>query len=1231
MTITGIFYGNDVKDLKQAENWLGGNVGIIAAQTGRANWSDWMGSIGWAAGLIKDVDAQVRWSIPLFVNGGSLAAGAAHAYDNYYVQAAKTLLAQYGDQAEIIIRTGEEFNGDWMPWAAGGKEANYVKNFQNFVDAFRSVSDKFKFEWNVNMGSTNANVVKAYPGDKYVDYIGMDFYWDAKQSWSIKDPVQAFNYMKNTTNGLKWLEDFAAAHGKQTAYSEWGVNSSAASPFIALVKQWFDTHDPAYAIYWDSNADFAGKLSDGVLGAASDTFRALFGATAAKPTPPIGDAGDNVLVAIDAGGAIDGKAGADTLVAGKGADIFTGGSGHDIFRFTAGGGKDVITDFGAGGDADAIDVSALLKMGGKPTLATVGADTVINFSTGESITLQGVDARNLEATATGWTLSTTVFSSTDHVLIGDERNLTLAGTARMGTGNDAANVIIGNTNDNVLSGGAGNDVFKGGGGINLIDGGTGIDTLQLDGKLADYVVTRDTNGTVRVVSASETDVLTSVERVTIAGTTLTIQQFRDTQIDGLLYIASNPGLIAKLGANAEAGKLDYALSGKAAGRSLSTFDPMLYAASNPVLARKYGADTAALTLDYITQGAAKGLSTVGFNAAQYAAANPDVVKLVGTDAHALATYYVTKVLSAPLSTKDFDATAYFLSNLDLAASGVTVATAMEHWVQHGYADGRMAEGAFGHEQTNHTLAMYGKVTDAIATANDKDWYTIDVTKGDAMKIAVEAAGSGLGTLTDARVSVYDASGKLVASDDNSGSGNDALATFTAAATGTYYIVVDSAKAGGTGTYQLEGTWMNMVFDTGSHKIVGSAGNDIIIGSTFDDVLTGGAGSDRFQFGKGSGHDTITDWSKGDSIDLRAYLDSGLQSTISKVGNDTVISFATGDTIKLLGADPSSLSANWGGFAYKTPAAGAATPGVVAPSGPETLAPSVPVISTPSVPAIPAPASPVSTVGGNDKIDATAYFLSNLDLAVSGVTVNNALTHWLTQGLAEGRTAEGAFGHEQNNHGLPMYGKVNDTIGTAGDQDWFTINVTKGDAMKIAVEAAGSGLGTLGDARVKVYDASGKLVASDDNSGSGNDALATFTAAATGTYYIVVDSAKAGGTGTYQLEGTWMNMLFDSGNHTIVGGAGNDIIIGSTFDDVLTGGAGGDRFQFGKGSGHDIIADWAKGDSIDLRAYLDSGLAPTLTKAGHDSLITFSTGDSIKVLGTDPSAFTASWGGYAYHG
>ena len=61
---------------------------------------------------------------------------------------------------------------------------------------------------------------------------------------------------------------------------------------------------------------------------------------------------------------------------------------------------------------------------------------------------------------------------------------------------------------------------------------------------------------------------------------------------------------------------------------------------------------------------------------------------------------------------------------------------------------------------------------------------------------------------------------------------------------------------------------------GNDVLEGGIGNDTLEGGAGTDVMTGGAGNDIFRFGAisdslaGLDHDTITDFSKGDRIDLR---------------------------------------------------------------------------------------------------------------------------------------------------------------------------------------------------------------------------------------------------------------------------------------------------------------------------------------------------------------------------
>ena len=62
----------------------------------------------------------------------------------------------------------------------------------------------------------------AYPGDSYVDYIGLDLY---DQVWGIPlNPSLAWPRYVTETNGLAWLSSFAAAHHKPVRGSRQAIH-----------------------------------------------------------------------------------------------------------------------------------------------------------------------------------------------------------------------------------------------------------------------------------------------------------------------------------------------------------------------------------------------------------------------------------------------------------------------------------------------------------------------------------------------------------------------------------------------------------------------------------------------------------------------------------------------------------------------------------------------------------------------------------------------------------------------------------------------------------------------------------------------------------------------------------------------------------------------------------------------------------------------------------------------
>jgi hypothetical protein len=276
--LVGVYVGNSTEAEAAFEAWLGKPVDGVLGYTGGADWADYDSSVGWAKGFWSPIDRRVFWSVPLIPQGATLEAAANGDYDDHYTQAAESLATFRPNDEVLHVRTGWELNGDWFPWAAEGKESAFIGAFRHFVDAFRAVSPRFVIEWNVNMGNNSSTAwdpATAYPGDEYVDIVGMDFYWNTQ--WDPTDPVQAWNSMRDRPYGLAWHQNFAAEHGKKTSYSEWGVMSNEAGPYIAEAKLWFESHGVVFHTYWDSNSDFSGKLSENQYPDAATAYQAAFG------------------------------------------------------------------------------------------------------------------------------------------------------------------------------------------------------------------------------------------------------------------------------------------------------------------------------------------------------------------------------------------------------------------------------------------------------------------------------------------------------------------------------------------------------------------------------------------------------------------------------------------------------------------------------------------------------------------------------------------------------------------------------------------------------------------------------------------------------------------------------------------------------------------------------------------------------------------------------------------
>ena len=98
-------------------------------------------------------------------------------YDSYITDFASRLKAAPGD---VLLRFAHEMNGNWYPWSGPRLgSGQYIRIYRHIKDIFdRAGCKNVKWVFSVNFEDVpSGNDYKQfYPGDKYVDYFGIDGY-----------------------------------------------------------------------------------------------------------------------------------------------------------------------------------------------------------------------------------------------------------------------------------------------------------------------------------------------------------------------------------------------------------------------------------------------------------------------------------------------------------------------------------------------------------------------------------------------------------------------------------------------------------------------------------------------------------------------------------------------------------------------------------------------------------------------------------------------------------------------------------------------------------------------------------------------------------------------------------------------------------------------------------------------------------------------------------------------
>lgn len=219
--------------------------------------------------------------VPMLGPTGTLEEVVNGAYDSIWRTLSERLVAAV--LHDSILRIGWEFNGGWYRWGVNNdiKAAQYAAAFRRIVDVMRSVSgQQFEFCWNAANNWCSFSPNNAWPGDDYVDYVGVDIYdtsWNSAKGYPLTSSMSpeeietrrtwVWNNEINIKSGFHALywKDFAATKGKRFCVPEWGVQNIEAhgggddvrfiERMVEFVERWCDWH-----CYFEVNASDGNHL-----------------------------------------------------------------------------------------------------------------------------------------------------------------------------------------------------------------------------------------------------------------------------------------------------------------------------------------------------------------------------------------------------------------------------------------------------------------------------------------------------------------------------------------------------------------------------------------------------------------------------------------------------------------------------------------------------------------------------------------------------------------------------------------------------------------------------------------------------------------------------------------------------------------------------------------------------------------------------------------------------------
>jgi hypothetical protein len=273
-----IYAGARLSDLQAAQRVTGSRARCAMVFDGSAQtWSQWDNP--W---FISNPDGDTNWTafaragnrvvvtLNLFptdaVGSDWRTEGAAGAFSGYATILARNLVR--AGMGGAVIRLANEANGTWFADNVGddaAQESEWAEFWRRTVTAMRAVPGAhFSFDWCVAGGARPISFAAYYPGDAYVDTIGVDVY-DGGIPAGVTD---RWRWLYDRPKGVGALVRFAHAHHKPLTVPEWGLEPKSAGgigadpAFMRGILQLLKHNDVSFESYFFQEGPEEALLAD---------------------------------------------------------------------------------------------------------------------------------------------------------------------------------------------------------------------------------------------------------------------------------------------------------------------------------------------------------------------------------------------------------------------------------------------------------------------------------------------------------------------------------------------------------------------------------------------------------------------------------------------------------------------------------------------------------------------------------------------------------------------------------------------------------------------------------------------------------------------------------------------------------------------------------------------------------------------------------------------------------